>query len=96
MSKEVLIGDRFNYNILGGDFELFELSSEEGQRIKEIFASARPSKSTDKFGSIVYLGTGGSIERLNEVKEIFENPEMFLNLYPITPYWEEVSKINKE
>lgn len=86
MSK--LKGDRPNYFVDGGDSELHDVNAEV---LNEIFSKYFPTLPHHKIGSIVYLGTGGSMGRLDECKEIFTNPD----LYPITPYWEDAKKIDR-
>lgn len=87
-SSMKLRGDIANFNVGGGDSELHDINTEA---LNEIFSKCFPTLPHHKFGSIVYLGTGGSVDRINECKEIFTNPD----LYPITPYWEDAKKINK-
>lgn len=98
-----LKGSRSNFDIFVHDIEV--LSDNDRASIKEIFSKCSPTLPGHKFGSIVYLGTGGSADRINECKEIFTNPDFPIvtyeelqkcqNFYPIPPYWEEAKKIER-
>lgn len=83
-----LKGDKSNYFDYERDSELHDVNAEV---LNEIFSKYFPTLPHHKIGSIVYLGTGGSMDRLHECKGIFTNPDF----YPIPPYWEEAKKIGR-
>lgn len=66
-----LRGDTANYFVGGGDSELYDIDVEV---LNEIYSKYFPAFPHHKISSIVYLGTGGSMDRIDECKEMFTNP----------------------
>lgn len=88
-NDKIFTGDRFRLGII-----------EEGgfvANLKNIFISAQDAFKVGKTttGSIYVIGTGGDLDKIQDAKEMFEDPESF-NIFPIPNYWAKSTTVEKK
>jgi len=88
-NDKIFTGDRFRLGII-----------EEGgfvSNLKNIFISAQDAFKVGKTttGSIYVIGTGGDLDKIQDAKEMFEDPESF-NIFPIPNYWAKSTTVEKK
>ena len=83
-AHDVATGDRYSM-ILAEEIGLLGISS-------QFYDSSKDSLKVDdiQVGRFVGLGTGGDIDRIQETKSMFTNPDAY-NFYKIPNYWENIS-----